>query len=152
MRTFSQGDTDLGCFSTIKHKIDTGDAAPIRQPMRRTQLGFEAEEEKNLQTMLDTKVIQESNSDWASPPVLERKKDGGVHWCIDYRALNGVTRKDTFPLPSISQCLDQLAGMQFASTLDMASGYWQIEIDEADRHKTAFITKFGLYEFGFRTL
>jgi hypothetical protein len=144
---FATCDTDIGCFTEIKHKIDTGDAKPIKQPMRRTQLGFEHEEEKNLEAMLNAKVIQESSSEWASPPLLVRKKDGSVRWCIDYRALNNVTIKDAFPLPSISQCLDQLNGTVYFSTLDMASGYWQLLVEEKDRHKTAFITKYGLFEF-----
>ena len=143
---FSKGGHDLGCFTEIKHVIDTGEERPVKQPMRRTPLGFENEEEENLKLMLDTGVITESSSDWASAPVLVRKKDGTVRYCIDYRCLNSKTKKDLFPLPSISQCMDQLSGNQYFSTLDMASGYWQIEIDEKDRHKTAFITKFGLFE------
>ena len=143
---FAKNDTDLGCFDAVKHKIDTGDARPIKQRMRRTPLGFESEEEKHLRSMLDCGVIRPSASEWSSPPVLVRKKDGGVRWCIDYRSLNKVTVKDVFPLPLIEECLDTLSGTKFFSTLDMASGYWQIEIDEADRHKTAFITKYGLYE------
>ena len=142
---FSKGGHDLGCFTEIKHVIDTGEERPVKQPMRQTPLGFENEEEENLKLMLDTGVITESSSDWASAPVLVRKKDGTVRYCIDYRCLNSKAKKDLFPLPSISQCMDQLSGNQYFSTLDMASGYWQIEIDEKDRHKTAFITKFGLF-------
>ena len=114
--------------------------------MRGTPLGFEKEEEENLKLMLDIGVITESSSDWASAPVLVRKKDGTLRYCVDYRALNSKTVKDSFPLPSISQCLDQLCGNTYFSTLDMASGYWQFEIAEQDRHKTAFITKYGLFE------
>ena len=143
---FSKGSGDLGCFSEIKHKINTGDERPVKQPMRRTPIGFEKEEEDNLKLMLETGVISESSSDWASAPVLVRKKDGSVRYCVDFRCLNDKTVKDLFPLPSLSQCLDQLSGNMYFSTLDMASGYWQIEIDEQDRHKTAFITKFGLFE------
>ena len=143
---FSKGSGDLGCFSEIKHKINTGDERPVKQPMRRTPIGFEKEEEENLKLMLETGVISESSSDLASAPVLVRKKDGSVRYCVDFRCLNDKTVKDLFPLPSISQCLDQLSGNMFFSTLDMASGYWQIEIHEQDRHKTAFITKFGLFE------
>ena len=143
---FSKGIRDLGCFSEIKHKINTGDEKPVKLPMRRTRIGFENEEEENLKVMLENGVISESSSDWASAPVLVRKKDGSVRYCVDYRCLNDKTVKDLFPLPSMSQCLDQLSGNKYFSTLDMASGYWQIEIDEADRHKTAFITKFGLFE------
>ena len=143
---FSKGSYDLGCFTEVMHSIDTGNEPPVKQPLRRTPLGFEKEEEENLKLMLDIGVITESSSDWASAPVLVRKKDGSVRYCIDFRALNDKSRKDLFPLPSISQCLDQLCGNQYFSTLDMASGYWQIEIDPKDRHKTAFITKFGLFE------
>ena len=96
--------------------------------------------------MLKNKVISPSSSDWASCPVLVRKKDGKVRWCVDYRKLNSVTVKDCFPLPKIEECLDNLAGNTLFSTLDMNSGYWQLNLDEQDKHKTAFITKYGLYE------
>nr|KAG5699813.1 hypothetical protein BaRGS_013533 [Batillaria attramentaria] len=115
--------------------------------MRRTPVGFEQEEEKHLQSMLKAQVIQPSNSPWASPPVLIRKKDGSVRWCLDFRKLNEVTLKDAFPLPLISECLDTLSGNTYMSTLDMAAGYWQLEIHPEDRHKTAFLTKYGLFEF-----
>ena len=143
---FAKDDLDIGLFSgSIKHTIDTGDAAPTRQRMRRTPLGFEKEED-HLNQMLERGVITESTSEWASPPVLVRKKDGTLRYCIDFRALNKVTRKDAFPLPNIENCLDTLRGSTFMSTLDMAAGYYQIEIDEKDKHKTAFITKYGLFE------
>ena len=143
---FATGDLDLGCFDAIKHTIDTGDARPIKQRMRRTPLGFEKEEEKHLSAMLAAGVVRPSVSEWSSPPVLVRKKDGGVRWCIDYRQLNDVTKKDVFPLPLIEECIDTLSGTNYFSTLDMASGYWQVELAEEDRHKTAFITKYGLFE------
>ena len=144
---FAKNDTDLGKFDGVKHKIDTENAKPIRQHMRRTPLGFENEEEKHLNQMLDMGVVRESNSEWASPPVLVRKKDGTVRWCIDYRALNNVTVKDAFPLPQISECIDSLADGTLWSTLDLQSGYWQIELDsDEDMAKTAFITKYGLFE------
>ena len=76
-----------------------------------------------------------------------RKRDGDIRWCIDFRAVNAVTRKDAYPLPLIEQCLDSLAGVVFMSTLDMNSGYWQLLLAVADRCKTAFPTKDGLYEF-----
>ena len=143
---FSKNDLDLGCFDEIKLNINTADATPIRQNMRRTPFNFEQEEEEHLESMLKANVISPSNSEWASCPVLVRKKDGKVRWCIDYRKLNSVTVKDSFPLPKIEECLDTLAGNSWFSTMDMNSGYWQIEIDEKDRHKTAFITKYGLFE------
>jgi hypothetical protein len=101
--------------------------------MRRTPLCFAGEEEELLKKMLDAGVIQESVSDWASSPVLIRKKDGSVRWCIDYRALNNVTVKDTFPLPLIDDCLDTLAGNIWFSKLDANSAYWQVLVSPEDR-------------------
>ena len=101
---FAKHDFDLGTVTDIQHKVDTGNAKPIKQRMRRTPVCFADEEEALLKKMLDAGVIQESVSDWASSPVLIRKRDGSVRWCIDYRALNDVTIKDTFPLPIIEDC------------------------------------------------
>ena len=143
---FAQHDLDLGCLAVIKHRIETGDAKPVKQRMRRTPLGFENEELKHLDKMLAAGVIQYSESDWASAPVLIRKKDGTVRWCIDYRALNEKTVKDQYPLPLIEDCLDTLSGTLYFSTLDLASGYYQIELEKESMKKTAFITKYGLFE------
>ena len=142
---FSRHDLDLGLFSEIEHKIDTKGATPVKHRMRRTPLGFAAEEDKTLQSMLAAGVIEPSQSEWASAPVLVRKKDGSLRYCVDFRDLNARTVRDVFPLPLIDECLDTLAGTQYFSTLDMASGYWQISIDPADRHKTAFLTRDGLF-------
>ena len=97
--------------------------------------------------MIDSGVIQPSNSKWASPSVLIRKKDGSLCWCVDYRTLNNVTWKDVYPLPLIEECLDSLSGVKFMSTLDMNSGCYQFLVAAKDRHKTAFLTKLGLFEF-----
>ena len=91
----------LGCFGAIKHKIDTQGTHPVRQQMRRTPLGFENEEKQHQENMLTAGVIKPSTSAWASARVLVRKKDGGVCWCVDFRAVNQVTRKDSYPLPLI---------------------------------------------------
>ena len=144
---FTKNDMDLGYFTAVQHEIDTGDAKPVCQRMHCTPLGFAEEEEKCLKKMLDSGVIQPSNSEWASPSVLIRKKDGSVHWCVDYRALNKVTQKDAYPLPLIEECLDSLSGVKFMSTLDMNSGYYQFLVAAKDQHKTAFLTKLGLFEF-----
>lgn len=92
-------------------------------------------------------VIQPSCSAWASPVVLVRKKDNTVRWCIDYRKLNDVTRKDAYPLPRIDTCLDCLSSAKIFSTLDLQSEYWQLEVSEKDRPKTAFVTKYGPFEY-----
>ena len=143
---FATHDLDLGRMEVVKHRIDTKDAPPFREKMRRTPVGFEHEERAHLQKMLDAGVIQPSDSDWASAPVLVRKKDGSVRYCIDFRRLNSLTVRDAFPLPLIDECLDTLAGTEFFSTLDMASGYYQIELDADARRKSAFITRYGLFE------
>ena len=119
---------------------------PLKQHMRRTPIHFEQEEEANLEKMLDAGVIVESDSEYAHPVCLVHKKDGSLHYCIDMRLLNQYMVKDRFPLPRIEQCLDTLCGSRYFSTLDLAAGYWQISTCLEDRHKTAFITKYGLFE------
>ena len=146
-KTFAKNKQDLGKCSLIKHKINTGTALPIKQPMRRTPKGFEDEEEKYLKEQLEAGVVVASSSAWSSPICLVRKKDGSVRWCVDYRKLNNVTEKDAYPLPRIDTCLDCLASAKIFSTMDLQSGYWQLELAEEDRAKSAFITKYGLYEY-----
>ena len=104
------------------------------------------EEEAHLKKMLEAGVFKESPSDWASSPVLIRKRDGSVRWCIDYRGLNKVTVKDVFPLPLIDDCLDTLAENVWFSRLDANSACWQINIKPKDRHKTAFHTRYSLFK------
>lgn len=86
-------------------------------------------------------------SSYASPIVLVRKADGGLRLCVDYRKLNSKTSRDAFPLPRIDESLDALGGAQVFLTIDLASGYRQVAVHEKDRHKTAFTTPFGLYEY-----
>ena len=102
---------------------------------------------RQLKMMQETGVIQPSNSPWASPVVLVRKKDGTHRLCVDYRELNSVTRADTFPLPRIDDLLDQLGKSTYFSTLNLATGYWQIRVHPNSQEKTAFVTPQGLYEF-----
>ena len=143
---FAKDEFDLGHFNAIEHDIDTGDAKPVKMRMRRTPVGFAEEEEEHLKKMIQAGVIEESNSDWASTPVLIRKRDGTVRWCIDYRGLNKVTIKDVFPLPLVDDCLDTLSGNVWFTKLDANSAYWQVSINPEDRKKTAFHTKYGLYQ------
>ena len=144
---FASSDLDLGHFTALEHGIDTGNHPPIKQRMRRTPLGFAQEEEAHLEKMLQSGVIQPSVSEWASAPVLIRKRDGSVRWCVDYRRVNGACSRQIFALPLVEECLDTLAGNVWYSKLDANSAYWQVKIKEEDRPKTAFITKYGLFEF-----
>ena len=138
---------DLGKTDRLRHSIHTGDAGPVRQAVRRVPPQRREEVRKLLSEMLERGVVEPSTSPWASPIVLVRKKDGSTRFCIDYRKLNDVTRKDAYPLPRIDATLDTLHGSQWFSTLDLLSGYWQVEVDEADRQKTAFCTPEGLFQF-----
>ena len=98
--------------------------------------------------MLASDIIRPSNSPWASPVVMVRKKDRSLHFCVDFRQLNAATVKDAHPLPRIDDLLDALHGARWFSTLDLKSGYWQVPITECDKTKTVFRTSSGqLYEF-----
>ena len=137
-----RGETDM-----VQMEVDTGDAAPRRQPARRMPFAVRQEVGKQLKTMQASGVIQPSSSPWASPIVMVRKKDGSHRFCIDYRRLNMVTKPDLYPLPRIDDLLDQLGKSRYFSTLDLAAGYWQIRVHPKAIEKTAFITPQGLYEF-----
>ena len=146
---FAKSKDDIGRTTMAEHSILTGDHPPIKQRPRRTPIAFKGEEEKEIQDMLKRGIIRESSSPWASPIVLVKKKDNTTRFCIDYRKLNMITQKDSYPLPRIQDCLDSLGGAKFFSYMDLASGYWQIPVKEEDKAKTAFVSKSGLYEFEF---
>ena len=144
---FTGPEEELGRTSRLRHSILTGDAPPIRQAVRRIPPHRRKEVQDLLEDMLKKNVIKPSTSPWAAPIVLVKKKDGNTRFCVDYRKLNAVTNKDAYPLPRIDATLDTLAGSRWFSTLDLASGYWQVEIEKQDRQKTAFCTTEGLFEF-----
>ena len=143
---FSQGRIPTGHTSVVKHSIPTS-GAPIRQPLRRLPQALKSTVSDETHYMLDNKIIRPSSSPWCSPVVMVRKKDGSWRFCIDYRKLNAVTCRDAYPLPRIDSTLDSLSGATYFTTLDLASGYWQVEVEEADKEKTAFSTLEGHFEF-----
>ncbi|MCW4335348.1 MAG: reverse transcriptase family protein, partial [Candidatus Thiodiazotropha endolucinida] len=145
--TFSESDADLGRTGIIKHRIPTGNAHPIKQPVRRLPIQMNVEINQQIDDMLEKDVIQPSSSPWASGIVMVQKKDGTKRFCVDHRRLNDVTTKDAYPLPRIDDSLDQLSGAKWFSCLDLNSGYWQVEVDDDDREKTAFASRKGLFEF-----
>jgi len=144
--TFQKSDKPLSRTTTVEHGIEV-EGRPIKQAPRRLPYHKQAIVKEELEKMLKAGVIRPSSSPWASPIVLVTKKDGTTRFCIDYRLLNAVTIKDAFPLPRIDESLDTLAGSVYFCTMDLASGFWQIGMMEDDKAKTAFCTKFGLFEF-----
>ena len=144
---FSQGEDDLGNTLLLEHAIETH-GPPLHQPYRRQNPAVRREEMTHVQQMLSSNVIRPSNSPWASPVVMVRKKDGSLCFCVDFRQLNAATVKDAHPLPRIDDLLDALHGAKGFSTLDLKSGYWQVPIMEQDKAMTAFRTSSGqLIEF-----
>ncbi|KAL5500047.1 hypothetical protein EMCRGX_G011541 [Ephydatia muelleri] len=129
-------------LKTILHHF-----SDVISPARRLPFHQRDVVQKMIQGMLQQGIIEPSGGAWASPIVLVRKKDGSYRFCVDFRRLNSVTKKDVHPLPRIDDALDTLSGSKWFSTLDLASGYWQVEMDPADKEKTAFITPFGLHQF-----
>ena len=140
-------DSDHGYCDWIPHEINTEDSQPIKERTRRIPFHRRKALESLINQLQDKNIIRESSSPWAAPIVLVEKKDGSMRLCIDYRKLNAVTKPDAYPLPRVDDTLDSLAGCSLFSTLDLATGYWQIAMSEHDREKTAFTSPLGLYEF-----
>ena len=144
---FSAHDFDLGCLKGVTHKIDTGEHQPLKQPLRRSILSQLEKEKECIDKLIKAGIIVPSKSEWASPPLLVKKADGGTRFCIDYRELNKRTIKDSYPLPLIEDCLDVLADNVYFSRCDMSWGYHQILMDPDSASKTAFNSRFGLFQF-----
>ena len=144
---FALNSSELGSTDMVTHSIDTGVSPPIKQSARRTPFALRQTMEEMVQKMLELGVVEPSHSPWSSPVVLVEKKDGSRRFCVDYRRLNSVTKMDVFPLPRIDDTLDSLSQSQYFTTLDLASGYWQVGMHPDSQEKTAFATHSGLYEF-----
>ena len=144
---FSQSEFDLGRANGVRHRIDTGTNRPVKQPLRRHPFLHTEEIDRQVKGMLEQGVIEPSNSPWASNVVIVKKKDNSLRFCVDYRRLNDVTIKDSYPLPRISDCLDALGTGRYFSAFDLRSGYFQVEMEEADKGKTSFVTRSGFYQF-----
>ena len=132
-----------------EHRIDTGDNPPVARPPYRISGGEKKITEDEVRRMLKAGVIVPIQSAWASPVVLVNKRDGSVRFCVDYRALNSITKPDLFPLPRIDDCLDVLCGNDTFTTMDACSAYWQVPRAEDSIHKTAMVTHMGHYAWKF---
>lgn len=144
---FEKMGNGLGCTTLVEHKIVT-DAEPIKQRYYPVSPVVLKQIDKELQDMLDQDIIEPSSSPWSSPIVMVPKKDGSWRFCVDYRKLNKVTVRDSYPLPYVSTILDKLREAKYLSSLDIKSAYFQVPLEMSSREKTAFTVPFrGLYQF-----
>ena len=146
---FSLEKRDVGHTKAAKHKIVLKDPStpPFKERFHRIPPPRLDKVRAHLKMMLDAGVIQPSNSPWCNAVVLVRKKDGSLHFCIDFRKLNSLTVKDSHPLPHICETLESLTGAAHYSTFDMNSGFWQVPMDKESKQYTAFtLGSMGLYE------
>lgn len=129
------------------HQINTGDAAPINinaYPLSPIHI---EEQRRQISQLLTQGLIRESSSPWGFPVLFVKKPGGKWRMCVDFRALNAVTKKNGYPLPRIQECLDLIGQARFLTKLDLTQGYYQVRIDPADREKTAFNTREGKFEY-----
>ena len=145
--TFAKSSTDIGYCDLLQHDIDTYDHAPIKQPPRRPPLAARDAEDRLLDEMLSCGVIEPSQSPWSSPVCLVKRKDGAYRFCVDYRRLNSITKRDSFPVPNIQDALDSLKGARYYIQLDLLSSYYQLPMTDRAKERSAFCTRRGLYQF-----
>lgn len=144
---FSLHEWDVGCAKGVEHHIRLSDSTPFRERSRRLAPADIDDIRRHLHELLAAGVIKESRSAYASPIVVARKKNGTVRMCIDYRTLNTRTIPDQYTVPRIDEALDCLTGSRWFSVLDLRSGYYQIQMADEDKDKTAFICPLGFYQF-----
>ena len=135
---FSKNDLDLGKTDKVKYKIKLTDPVPFKERYRKIPPNQYEEVRKHLQEMLDIGAIRPSDSPWSSAVVLVKKKSGELRFCIDLMKLNQRTVKDAYSLPRIDETLARLKGSSTFSSLNLKSGYWQVEIEGESKPYTAF--------------
>lgn len=138
----------LGKTTLIKHSIEVGNAKPIKQRYHAVSPAIEKKMYDEVDRMIELDVIEESNSPWSSPVTIVAKSNGKSRLCLDARQVNNLTTKDAYPMPLIDSILSRLNETRFISSIDLKDAYWQIELDESAREKTAFtVPGRPLYQF-----
>ena len=123
------------------------DSKPVKKGLYRMSLSELEETKKQVEKLVEQEFVRPSTSPWASPVLFASKKDGGLRFCVDYRAINKMTMKNSYPLPRVDGILDEIGQAQYFSVIDLRSGYHQIRIADEDIPKTAFNTRYGHYEY-----
>lgn len=131
----------------LEHDIDVGEASPIRQRFYRASQEKRKYIDIEVDYLLDNGLAEPSASAWASPCLLVNKPDGTFRFCTDYRKLNAITKPDSFPLPRIEDCVDQVGAATFVSKFDLLKGYWQVPLTDRAREVSTFITSQGLFSY-----
>ncbi|GMF55251.1 unnamed protein product [Phytophthora fragariaefolia] len=131
----------------VSHEIHRGSEAPIKVRPRRYSQAEQAIMDEQVEKVLNDRVIEESCGEWVFPVVLVKKKDGSVRFCIGYRQLNAIAKRDIYPLPRIDDTLDNLHGSRRYTSLDLYAGYWQVPVADKDRDKTGFVARRGSFWF-----
>ena len=129
------------------HDVEVGNAHPIKQhPYRINPIKLAAMREE-VQYMLQNGIIEPSQSHWSSPCILVPKPDGSYRFCTDFRRVNSVTKSDSYPIPRVDDCIDQIGHARYITKLDLLKGYWQVPLTERAKEISAFVTPDGLYQY-----
>ena len=148
-KSFAKDTSELGCANVKKHTINTGQATPRCKRPYRVSPKIKQQIEEQVEDMLKNDIIEPSNSIWAAPVVMCKKKDGTYRFAVDYRDLNAVTEPINFPLPRLEDVIDSVGenNSKIFTVLDLKAGFHQIPLDENTAHKTTFVTHNGAYSF-----
>ena len=144
---FAEDERQIGTTPLITMSIDTGDHPPVAKRPYTLALKHHDWVKAEIDKLLEAGVIRESDSSWSAPVVVVPKADGGKRLCIDFRALNAITRTFIWPMPRVEDILAKLGKAKYFTTLDLRSGYHHIALDKQSIKKTAFCTPFGKYEY-----
>lgn len=141
---FALSDLDFGHTTEIKHRICLSDPTPFKHRPRPIHPSDYEAVRRHLKELQDANIIRDSESPFASPIVVVKKKYGDIRLCVDYRKLNSQTIKDAYALPNIEEAFSVLTSSKWFSIMDLKSGYYQVEMEEEDKCKTAFVTHDGV--------
>ena len=145
---FSKDKTDIGCAVGVEHDIELlPEAKPFRDPYRRFIPAKKEAVDEQVDALLKDDICEESKSPYSSAVVLVKKGDGTWRFCVDFRKLNAITKKDAYPLPRIDETLEKMGNALYFTSLDMGSAFWQIELTKRAKELTAFVTSKGQFQW-----